>query len=281
MPEKTEHGCGGRGRDGERISRVATSRPVVRDERALPSVRLAEFRLQSDRNDYDWTAGDYVTPTGFEPTTTTSCDVTLALGLPGRLDIDLVAPLAMKEQGSDKSSGMGDAMVYARWGVLQSSLLPVRAALLLGANLPTASADAKPALGDRTTDVALAVSANTQKLGPFLGHARLGYWLNGKTDDTTKVGNMVEYVLCGDYSISGTLTPELALSGFMLDKKQVNGTAVESSQASQHSATLLLMVKPISMLTIRPKAGMPLAFLSEGGSLPSFTVGLDVWAFVP
>ena len=111
--------------------------------------------------------------------------------------------------------------------------------------------------------------------------APLGFWLNGKTDDTTKVGNMVEYLLCGDYSVTSTLTPELALSGSVRDKTQYNGTAKDETQVSQHSATLLLMYKPIPMLTIRPKAGMPLAFLSEGGALPNFRVGLDVWATVP
>jgi hypothetical protein len=230
---------------------------------------------------YDWPSGKYVTPEGFVTTKTTSCDLTLALGLPGKLDIDVVAPLAMKEKGEDKSSGMGDLMVYGRWGVLQSSLLPVKAALILGANLPTTSKSANPALSDRTTDFAFGVSANTQKYFGFLGHARAAYWLNGKTDDTTKVGNVFEYVLCGDYSVTKAVTPELALSGYVRDKTQLSGTPEDNTEVSQHLVSVLVMWKPISMLTIRPKVSFPLTFISEGSSMANVYGGLDVWVFVP
>jgi hypothetical protein len=230
---------------------------------------------------YDWPSGKYETPEGFVTTKTTSCDLTLALGLPGRLDVDVVAPLAMKQKGDEKSSGMGDLMVYGRWGVLQSSLLPVKAALILGANLPTADKNADPALGDRTTDLAFGVSANTQKYFGFLGHVRAAYWLNGKTNDTTKVGNTFEYVLCGDYSVTKTLTPELAVLGSFQDKKQYNGVPSDKTEVSQHLVSVLLMWKPISMLTIRPKVSFPLTFVSKGGSMANWYGGLDIWVFLP
>jgi hypothetical protein len=217
-------------------------------------------------------------------TKTTSCDVTLALGLLGSLDVDAVAPLAMKEQSPNKSSGIGDVMVYARWGVLQSSLLPVKAALIIGANLPTAAKDANPALGDRTTDIGLAFSANTQKYFGFVGHVRAGYWLNGKipgTEVETKVGNMFEYVVVADYSLTPTLTPELAFSGYSRDKTQVGGTPVDNTEVSQHTVSVLLIWKPIPMLTIRPKVAFPLTAVSKGGSMANIYGGLDVWAFLP
>ena len=235
---------------------------------------------------YDWSSDKYGTPEGFVPTKTTSCDLTLALGLPGKFDIDVVTPLAMKQKGEAKSSGMGDLMVYGRWGVLQSSLLPVKAALILGANLPTADKNANPALGDRTTDLAFGVSANTQKYFGFLGHVRAAYWLNGKipgTEIETKVGNMFEYVLCGDYPVTPTVTPELALSGYMRDKTQVgsSGTPADYTEVSQHTIGVLLMWKPISMLTIRPKVSFPLKFMSKGGSMANVYGGLDVWVYLP
>ena len=233
---------------------------------------------------YDWSSDKYGTPEGFVPTKTTSCDLTLALGLPGKFDIDVVAPLAMKQKGEAKSSGMGDLMVYGRWGVLQSSLLPVKAALILGANFPTADKNADPALGDRTTDIAFGFSANTKKCCNFLGHVRAAYWLNGKipgTEIETKVGNMFEYVLCGDYSVTKTVTPELALSGYMRDKTQLSGTPVDYTEVSQHTIGVLLMWKPISMLTIRPKVSFPLEFMSKGGSMANVYGGLDVWVYLP
>jgi hypothetical protein len=35
------------------------------------------------------------------------------------------------------------------------------------------------------------------------------------------------------------------------------------------------------MLVIRPKAAIPLAAMSKGGSLPDWYAGLDVWVSVP
>jgi hypothetical protein len=233
---------------------------------------------------YDWPSGKYVTPDGFVATKTASCDLTLALGLPARFDIDLVAPLAMKQKGDEKATGMGDAMVYARYGLLQSSLLPVKAALILGANLPTADKNADPALGDRTTDIAFGVSVNTQKYFGFVGHVRAAYWLNGKIPDTeveTKVGNMIEYNLTLDYSITKTLTPEVAVTGYSRAQTVMGGTSVVNSEVSQHTASLLLMWKPISMLVIRPKVAFPLTFISKGGSMADIYGGFDVWVTFP
>jgi hypothetical protein len=243
----------------------------------------ASFGYNQTAVSYNWATSKYETPEEFVTTKTTSCDLTLALGLLGSLDIDVVAPLAMKEKGDEKSSGMGDLMVYGRWGVLQSSLLPVKAALILGANLPTADTTVPKAvrLSDKTVDLAFGFSAATQKYFGFVGHVRAAYWLNGKTDDTTKVGNMFEYVLCGDYSVTKTITPELALTGYMRDKTQLSGTPEDNSQVSQHILSVLVMWKPISMLTIRPKVGFPLTSVSKGGSMANWYGGLDVWTFLP
>jgi hypothetical protein len=233
---------------------------------------------------YDTTTGKYDTPSGFVTTKTMSCDVTLALGLPGKLDIDLVAPLAMKEKGEEKSSGMGDLMVYARYGLLQSSLLPVKAALIFGANLPTADTAVPKAvwLSDRTVDLAFGVSANTMKIGGFLGHVRAAYWLNGKLPDTDKkVGNMIEYNLTLDYSVTKTLTPEVAVTGYSRAQTDSSGTSLANTEVSQHVVNVLLMWKPISMLTIRPKVAFPLTAVSKGGSMANIYGGLDVWVFLP
>lgn len=190
----------------------------------------------------------------------------------------------MKQKDTLKSSGLGDLMVYARYGILQSSEQPIKVALLLGANLPTTSKNANPALSDRTTDVAFGFSLNTKKLGKFLGHVRAAYWFNGDLPDEaieTKVGDMFEYVLCGDYSVSKTVTPELALTGYIRDQNEFGGTWIPKSEASQHLLGVLVMWKPISMLTIRPKVSIPLKPISQGSTLASVYGGLDVWVYVP
>ena len=231
---------------------------------------------------YNWTSSKYETPTGFVATKTTSCDVTLALGLPGKVDLNVVAPLAMKEQGTEKSTGLGDVMVYARWGVLQTSLLPVKAALILGANLPTADKNANPAIGDRTTDIGVGASATTVSFFGLAAHARAAYWLNGKIPDTDKkIGNMIEYNVTLDYSITKTLTPELAVTGYSRAQTDSSGTSLVNTEVSQHLGNVLLIWKPIPMLVIRPKVAFPLTFFSKGGSIANVYGGLDVWATFP
>ncbi|GEM_PF-586559 len=244
----------------------------------------ANFGYNQTTLSYDWAAGKYETLAAAGQIKTTSCDLTLAFGLTNEFDIDVVAPLAMKQKDTLKSSGIGDLMVYARYGILQNAEQPLRVALLLGANLPTASKTANPSLSDRTTDFAFGFSANTRKLGKFLGHIRAAYWFNGSTPDDvdgTRVGDMFEYVLCGDYSVTKTLTPELALSGFIRDETNRGRTWVPQSQVSQHLLSALLIWKPTSTLTIRPKVSLPLTFISEGGTMANWYGGLDVWVFIP
>jgi hypothetical protein len=242
----------------------------------------ANFGYNQTALSYSWASGKYEALAATGQTKTTSCDLTLAFGLSKEFDIDVVAPLAMKQKGDAKSAGLGDLMVYARYGILQDPAKPLKVALLLGGNLPTASKNASPALSDRTTDVAFGLSLNTKKLGKFLGHVRAAYWFNGKVTDTeTKVGDMFEYLLCGDYSVTKTLTPELALSGYLRDENQSGGTWLPKTQVSQHLLSVLLMWKPISMLTIRPKVSFPLTFISQGSTMASVYGGLDVWVAYP
>lgn len=230
--------------------------------------------------DYNWTSGKYEALSETLQTRTVSCDLTLAFGLSKEFDIDVVAPLAMKQKGDAKATGLGDLMVYARYGILQDPEQPMKVALLLGANLPTASKTASPAIGDRTTDIAFGLSLNTRKSGKFLGHIRAAYWFNGSSGDT-RVGDMFEYVLCGDYSVSNTLTPELALSGYMRDQTTLGGTWIPRSQVSQHLVSALLLWKPTSTLTIRPKVSFPLTFMSQGSTMANVYGGLDIWVTLP
>jgi hypothetical protein len=242
----------------------------------------ANFGYSQTALNYNWTTGKYGALAATAATKTTSCDLTLAFGLSKEFDIDVVAPLAMKQKGDAKSTGLGDLMVYARYGILQDPTQPMKVALILGANFPTASKSASPALGDRTTDVAFGLSLNSKKSGKFLGHVRAAYWFNGKVPDTeNKVGDMFEYVLCGDYSATKTLTPELALSGYLRDENALGGTWIPKSQVSQHLISALLIWKPTSTLTIRPKVSFPLTFISEGSTMANWYGGLDVWVFIP
>jgi hypothetical protein len=157
----------------------------------------------------------------------------------------------------------------------------VKLAATLGVNLPTSNKDANPALGDRTTDVGLGLSAVTSGLGKLTLHGRAAYWLNGKTDSITKVGNLFEYLLCADYAVNKWFVPELALSGVVTAQKQLNGIAQDHTESGIHSGSLLFLLKPLPMLVVRPKVSVPLEFVSQGGSIAPYSAGLDVWVTLP
>ncbi len=230
---------------------------------------------------YNWDSLAYIALPTASKMSAASAELTASIGLPGKLELTAVAPLLMKQGNTQSSTGLGDVIVYARYGILQSPLLPVKLAALLGVKLPTSSKDAIPALGRASTDIGLGLSALTMSLGKVAVHARAGYWLNGKINDTTKIGNQMEYLLVGDYAVSKCFTPELALSGLMSGQRLVNGTAVPKTQSGIHNVGLLLMFKPLPMLVVRPKVSMPLEFLCQGASVSGPAVGLDVWATLP
>ncbi|MEO0080691.1 MAG: transporter [candidate division WOR-3 bacterium] len=239
------------------------------------------FGYNKSARTYNWDSASYVTPAGFLPRTTVSADVILGLGLARRLEVGAVMPFAAKRQGEYSSSGLGDVMLNARYAFLANPLSPVKAALALGVNFPTAGRGQLLPIGDRTTDVGLGLCAHTARLGPLIGHARGAYWFNGKTDSIIKIGNMFEYVVNFDFVLSQVLTPQVALSGYMIGQNLVRGTPVAHTEVSQHVVNALLLVKLAPSLVFRPKVALPVYKLSRGGSYPNFYVGVDVWVVVP
>lgn len=230
---------------------------------------------------YNWDSTRYLPLPAASMIAVTSAELTAAVGLPGRLELGLTAPLFMKKQDTLSSVGLGDVMVHARYGILQSKLLPVKLAATLGVNLPTSDKNASPGLGDQTVDIGLGLAAVTSGFGKLTFHGRAGYWLNGKRADASKVPNMFEYLLCADYAVCKCFIPELAVSGTMVERTKSGGTIIEKSGASINNVGLLLMFKPLPMLVVRPKVSVPLEFASKGASLAPYIVGLDVWVTLP
>lgn len=230
---------------------------------------------------YDWGSACYRPLAAGAKTATTSAEITAAVGLPGRFEFGATAPVLLKRQDRLDAFGLGDVMLHLRYGILQSKRLPVKLAATIGANLPTSPKDPLISLSDRTFDIGAGLAAVTSSFAKLVFHARAGYWLNGKSDDTTKVGNMLQYVVVGDYAATKWFTPELSVSGTVSSRKQVNGTEVANTESSIHSAGLLLMFKPAPQLVVRPKVAVPLEFVSKGGRIAPFTAGLDVWMTVP
>ncbi len=226
---------------------------------------------------YDWDNSEWVELNDAAKTTSIKSVPMVGLGLFNGLELGVVAPLYSKTQGDNSSLGLGDALLKARYGLLKGELLPVKLTLSAAAVLPTAPEDANPALGDRTLDFGLGAIAQTQKLAGFIGHLRLGYWLNGKTpgEEGQKLGNMFEYVAKVDYKFNKKTGVFLSMGGIM----QAEGDA--NKEKARHEAWVGVVWKPIPKLAVRPKVGVPLEFACKGGSLQPFDIGLDFWVTLP
>lgn len=230
---------------------------------------------------YNWTNNGWDNLADTMKTSTVSAAVIVGLAPLTNWEVLLHAPLASKSRGSASSMGIGDLELHTRYGVIAGKLAPVKLTAVAALGLPTASKDAKPPIGDGKLSGALGLVATTKQIGVAVGHLRAAYWLNGKTNDTTKVGNMFEYVAKADFNLTKTFQLWLSLAGTMQAKTEYNGTAKDQTEQDRHIGQLGAVVKPIPILSIRPKAGLPIAVLSRGGSIAPFTVGLDFWVTVP
>lgn len=228
---------------------------------------------------YNWGTGNFEK---LPPTVNTlSAELTASVGLPGKLELGGVLPVMSREQEENHSAGIGDLFIIGRYGVLQNPPLPVRAALALGVSLPTGNKETTPRLGDGSTDIGFGLTLNTIKLAFITAHLRAAYWFNGKTDDTTKLGNMLEYMAGLDFPVLPKLTPQIAFSGCTQEKKRINGVARENSELSRGMLNLLLLYKPLPLLTVRPKLALPLKPLCKGDRIADLYPGLDIWVTVP
>jgi hypothetical protein len=229
---------------------------------------------------YDDPTGKYIALPDSLQTSTLSADVIVGLCPLSKLEVLAVAPVVSKSTGSTSGFGLGDASLMLRYGVL-GGVLPVKVTLAAAIMMPTSAKDAIVKLGDRTLDVGLGAAAQTAKIGPMVAHARLGYWINGKTNDTTKVGNQFEYIVFPDFALGKKGSFWVALSGTMKADNAVSGVNQALSGAGQHSVGGGFTWNPAGPLWLKPKVAVPLAAVSKGGAIPNFTVGLDLWAVIP
>lgn len=229
---------------------------------------------------YDTLQEKYVALPDSERTSTVSADVIVGLCPLSKLEVLAVAPVVSKSTGGKSALGLGDASLMLRYGLL-GGVLPVKVTLAAAVMMPTSAKDAIVKLGDRTLDVGLGASAQTAKIGPMVAHARLGYWINGKTNDTTKVGNLFEYVVFPDIALGKKASVFVTLSGVMAADNVVSGVKDALSGAGQHSVGGGFTWNPVGPLWLKPKVAVPLAAMSKGGAIPNFTVGLDLWAVLP
>jgi len=230
---------------------------------------------------YNDSTGKYEALPSDAQTSTLSADVMVGLSPLKSLEVLAVAPVVSKSRGDNSSFGLGDASLLLRYGLISGAVLPVKLTLAAAMMMPTSAEDAVLALGDRTLDVGLGAAAQMAKIGPMVAHARLAYWINGKTNDSTKVGNQFEYVVLPDFALGKKASVFVTLSGVMTADNVVSGVKLAASGAGQHSVGLGFTWNAVGPLWLKPKAAVPLVAISKGGSKPNFTIGLDLWAVVP
>jgi hypothetical protein len=231
--------------------------------------------------EYVDSTGKYVALPADKQTSTVSADVILGMSPLKNLEVLAVAPVVSKSKGGVNALGLGDASLMLRYGLLSGAVLPVKLTLAASVMMPTSAKGLAIPLGDRTLDIGLGAAAQTAKIGPMVAHARLGYWINGKTNDTTKVGNQFEYVVFPDFALGKKASVFVTLSGLVKAEDVVSGAKTALSGAGQHSIGGGFTWNPVGPLWFKPKFAVPVAGVSKGGSIPNFTVGLDLWAVIP
>ena len=249
--------------------------------RPLHFIGYAAIGYSRTTSSYDWTNNGYEGLADSLKTGSVSAQVMAGMSPLSNLEVLLMAPVVFKDKGDLSSAGLGDAWLLARYGLLNSGLLPVRLTLAAALALPTSAQDAAVKLADHTTDIGLGLAAQTVKIGPLAGHFRAAYWFKGKSNDTTRLGNVFEYVVFPDFSLGKKASFFVTLSGTVKANQVINGESKLNTESLAQYVGAGFTWNPIGPLWLKPKAALPVTALSKGGSLPGFSAGLDVWATLP
>jgi len=251
--------------------------------RGATNIKPKQFIVQSNfyysqtAKTYNWTTNKWDTLSAKKKTSSINADIMFGYSPLKELELKVLVPVASKSQDTFSSFGIGDIWLKARYGLITDKKAPLLLTFTGALVLPTTSKDAKPAIDDRTMDIGLGLISQTKTFGSFLAHFRLGYWLMGKINDSTKVGDMFEYTAKFDYKLNKQITPFLTILGTMQSKTKLNGVAIDKTEKNRHNVQIGLAYKASKVLWIRPKVSMPIAAMCKGGPLAPYTIGLDFW----
>ncbi len=176
---------------------------------------------------------------------------------------------------SSSSFGIGDIWLKSRYALITkgSILFTLSGALIV----PTADKNANPQIDDRTVDFGLGGILQTKTYKNMIGHLRFGYWLMGKINDSTKLGDMFEYFAKLDYKLTNTLTPFFTIFGTLQGKTKISGRTIDKTEKNRNNIQIGVIYKPSPILWIRPKISAPILPMSKGASIAPYTIGLDFW----
>jgi len=236
-----------------------------------------------NKTDQAWNADSakWLAQTDVQKITTTGFHFMAGFAPIDKLELLAHVPVLKKDRDTLHSFGLADVWLKTRYNFLSGKNKPSMTGLV-AVRIPTAPKDARPVLDDRTLDIALGLKG-VHSLGKVKLHLKLGYWYNMKDSLDNDLGDEIEAILKFDYYFTPAVFAFLNLEHVETFKsKNAAGTEIPNSEKRRFTVTPGFTFKDVLLkgLNLRPKVGLPVAPVCRGGSMSSWTAGLDLW-FMP
>jgi len=263
---------------------VADAQVIWRSAKTIKKgsvIVFGEWYLSNLTKSYDWQNDEWKDfPDGMKKSVM-GIETMFGYGLSNRWEAMVHIPIAFKSyeyNDVEKSaSGMGDIYFKTRYAVLPMTKetkqgLALHAAL----RLPTGDDEAEMPLGDTTTDIAFG-GIFSKVLNPkFVGHLKVNYWLNGKTEGEIDVGDELKLVAALGYKLTPKVMPRAVFAYYSMGQKEnSDGNAMDNTEKSRMNLVLDAVVRPKAGLTLRPRILIPLG--GKGAANVSVKPIMDLW----
>jgi hypothetical protein len=239
--------------------------------------------LSYNKTDKSWNAdsGKFLALTEAQQVTTMGAHFMLGFAPIKKLEIMAHLPVVKKDRDTLSSIGLADVWFKTRYNFLSGKNHPAVTGVL-ALRIPTAPKDARPALDDRTMDIAIGALA-AQNFGKMKLHLKLGYWYNMKDSLENDIGDDIEAIIKLDCYFMPKAFAFLNLEHVETFKsKNSTGAEIPNSDKRRFTVTPGATLKDVLLkgLNLRPKVGIPVKAVCRGGSLCSWSAGIDIW-FMP
>ena len=243
-------------------------------------IAMTSGNLTSYNRSYDWGSESWVDFGEGRSMSSSGFETMLGFGVTNRIEAMVHLPVLYKKNEvggvESRSSGLGDFYLKTRIAIAPWTKNKAGYTLVGAMRFGSGDTDVTPALGDGTTDFAVAGIFTTRWMGKWRAHIKCNVWLNGKTDADVNVGDEIKCIGKLDHNFS------VKMMGFLTyiyngqgKQKDATGNLVEHSQKSRHYGVVGFLYKPVKGLFIRPKVTIPVA--GKGGSLFTIKPLIDAW----
>ena len=135
-------------------------------------------------------------------------------GVTDRLETSIHVPITFKSINTptidETTSGIGDIYLKTRYSILSWAKDKHGLTVVGSLRFATGKDDETVGFcncGDGTTDVGLGGIFSTKWKHKFRGHVKLNYWLNGKNDADTNIGDEIKLILKLDRNLTPKIMP--------------------------------------------------------------------------